>query len=221
MTLAGHFLDDLRARAFVDSVSSLAGMAWGKPSTRAELARRLAPYDSLERAEQMLSAQSNCAIVGCAGLLEAGVDGTVTGWRGKPVCDPLREPRWGHYDAIMFVQHLARQRGAWQTPQLGQRPEIPPGSLVLIGGPDGGGASHIVCVTGVRDDGTFDAVEGGKLDAGNPRKSPENCTAVEHDHRRVYEMPGGSWWMGDASPPKPGRRIVGWCWVGALPGVST
>lgn len=47
MTLAGHFLDDLRARAFCDAVSSMAGMAWGKPSTRAELARRLALYASL------------------------------------------------------------------------------------------------------------------------------------------------------------------------------
>lgn len=219
--MAAHFLDDLRAQAFCDALATLAGKSWGDPSTREELAHRLAPWDSPERAEEMLSAQSNCAIVVCAGLLEAGVDGLIRAWRGKLACDPLRESRWRQYDAIMYLQELARQRGAWQTPQLGQRPEIRAGSFALIGGPNGGGASHIVGVVGVRPDGTIDTVEGGKFDARNPRKSPENCTAVERDRRRIYEVPGGSWWMGDAEPPKAGRRIVGWCWVGALPAVSS
>lgn len=222
MTLGAHFLDDLRVRAFCDALATLAGKSWGDPSTREELARRLAPHDPPDRAEQMLSAQSNCAIVTCAALFEAGIDGMVRAWRGKIACDPLREPRWQRYDAIMYAQHLARQRGAWRTPQLGQRPELPAGSFALIGGgPEHGGAAHMLNVVDALDDGTLSTIEGGKFDAGNPRKSPENCTAVEVDHRRIYEQPGGSWWIGDASPQKPGRRLIGWCWVGDLPGVAS
>lgn len=214
-----HFLDNLTAGNFIDAARSLAGLSWGNPATRAEMAQRLAPKDRPDDALAMSSAQSNCAIACCAALYETGVDGLVRGFRGKPACDPLREPRVRQYDAVIYLGVLADQTGTRRAPCAGA--EMLAGSWVLIGGSvANGGGAHVVMVTGVRDDGTLDTVEGGKVDPGNPRTGAENCTAILADHREIYRQSDGSYWMRDAGTTRPGRRVVYWCWVGDLPVVA-
>lgn len=218
----GHIVETTRARAWADAIRTYAGLSWGNPATREELARRLAPHDTLDRALQMAGAQSNCALVCAGALYEAGVDGLVRALntRGGRTCDPLREPRWGHYDGVSYLETLALQRSARCRPD-GQRPAILPGSWVLIGGSaEAGGTAHMVCVVDVRPDGTLDTVEGGKSDPGNPHSGAENCTAVAADHRELYQQ-AESWWLRDAGSTGRGRRVGYWCWVGDLPLVAT
>ena len=217
MTLGAHVIETTRAQAFSDAARSLAGLSWSNPGTRDEYSRRLAPHDPLERAEQMASAQSSCALTCCAALFECGVDGLVRSWRGKLACDPLREPRWKQYDGLMFLEQLARQRSA-HRPVGTDRPDIFAGSWVLIGGGAAqGGAAHIVCVVDVEHDGTLVTVEGGKFDPGNPRSGAEACTRIAADRRELYQQADGSWWMRDAGTTRPGRRCIYWCWAGDLP----
>lgn len=217
MTFGAHVVETTRAKSFADACRSLAGLSWGNPGTRAEMARRLAPHDPPDRAEQMASAQSNCALACCAALFECGVDGLVRAWRGKNACDPLREPRWKRYDGLMFLEQLARQRDA-HRPIGRDRPDILAGSWLLIGGGSGqGGAAHIVCVVDVEHDGTLVTVEGGKSDPGNPRTGAENCTRIAHDRRELYPWPGGGWGVRDAHTTRSGRKAIYWCWVGDLP----
>jgi|GEM_PF-5760706 len=211
-----HFLDNLTAGNFIDAARSLAGLSWGNPATRAEMAQRLAPKDRPDDALAMSGAQSNCAIATCAALYETGVDGLVRGFRGKPACDPLREPRVRRYDAVIYLGVLADQTGTRRAPCAGA--EMLPGSWALIGGSDAdGGPAHVVMVTGVREDGTLDTVEGGKLDPGNPRPGAEGCTAIKTDHREIVPGKGGTWWLRDAGGGGRTRRVIYWCWVGDLP----
>lgn len=213
-----HFLDNLTADVFCDAARSLAGLSWGNPAKRAEMAQRLAPKDRPDDALAMSAAQSNCAIATCAALYETGIDGLVRGFRGKPACDPLREPRVSRYDAVIYLGVLADQTGTRRAPCAGA--EMLPGSWVLIGGgPAYGGGAHVVMVVGVRADGTLDTVEGGKIDPGNPRTGAEKCTAILTDHREVYRERDGSFWMRDAGTTRPGRRVIYWCWTGDLPTV--
>jgi hypothetical protein len=181
----------------------LAGLSWGNPATRVEMGRLLAPWDSPARAEEMASGQSNCAVAVCGGLLIAEVSGLVRAWRGR-TCDPLREPRYGHYDAIMFLEHLAAQRGLRRA--MGRdRPDIRPGVYYLVGGP-----AHVeMVVSELGADGTYEVVAGGQPDPGNPRTGPANCTAILLKRRRLGGRPGA--WTID------GRPLVYTCDAGALP----
>lgn len=216
MTWGAHVVDSVLAGAFCDAARSLAGLSWGNPATRAQMAQRLAPKDRPDDALAMSAAQSNCAIATCAALYETGIDGLVRGFRGKPACDPLREPRVRRYDAVIYLGVLADQTGTKRAPCAGA--DLLPGSWVLIGGgPAYGGGAHVVMVTGVRPDGSLDTVEGGKLDPGNPRTGAEKCTAILTDHREVYRERDGSFWMRDAGTTRPGRRVIYWCWTGDLP----
>lgn len=216
MTWGAHVVDSVLAGAFCDAARSLAGLSWGNPAKRAEMAQRLAPKDRPDDALAMSGGQSNCAIATCAALYETGIDGLVRGFRGKPVCDPLREPRVRQYDGVIYLGVLADQTGTRRAPCAGA--DLLPGSWVLIGGgPAYGGGAHIVMVVGVRADGTLDTVEGGKLDPGNPRTGAEKCTSIETDYREVYRERDGSFWMRDAGTTRPGRRVIYWCWVGDLP----
>jgi len=218
VTWGAHFLDNIVAGNFIDAARGLAGLSWGNPATRAEMARRLAPKDRPDDALAMSAAQSNCAIACCAALYETGIDGLVRGFRGKPVCDPLREPRVRRYDAVIYLGVLADQTGTKRAPCAGA--DLLPGSWLLIGGGEAeGGPAHVVMVVGVRDDGTLDTVEGGKLDPGNPRTGAEGCTAIKADRREVVAGPGGSWWVQDVGGGSRRRRLIYWCWVGDLPTV--
>lgn len=188
----------------------LAGLSWGDPKTRAEYSRLLAPWDSPERAEQMASCQSSCALTVMAALLIAEVDGLVRGWRSRLACDPLREPRWGQYDSITYLEHLALQRGL-HRPAGRERPELWPGTYWRIGGSaELGGEAHVGLVVGPPDaDGWFPTIEGGQLDIKNPRPSPKNCTSIERKRRRLEGGPG-RWTLGG--------RVLGYtCDAGALP----
>lgn len=184
-----------------DRVCGPKGRRWSDPAQRDEYSLLLAPWDSPERAVQMAAAQSSCALAICAELLIAEVDGLVRGWRGKPACDPLREPRWERYDAIMYLETLALQRGLHRT----GRPELRPGIIVQIGGDGLGGPAHVLLVTGNEGQ----AIEGGAIDPGNPRPPPENCTAIRRTTRAI-EGAGKRWTMG-------GRVVRWWCDAGALP----
>ena len=217
MSLGAHVVEGTRARVWAEACQGLAGLSWGNPKTREAYARALAPHDTLAAALAMASEQSSCALVACAALFEAGIDGRVRAWRGQAECDPLRVPRQGHYDAIMFLEQLARQRGGYQAPTR-ERPDIALGSWVLIGGKEGdnGGEAHIVCVVD-RDGDVLVCVEGGKLDPGNPRPGPKNCTLVATTRRELYQAADGSWWMRDEGSQGRGRRVRYHCWVGCLP----
>lgn len=214
MTLGAHVVETTKARVWSETVRSFAGLSWGNPRTREEMARRLASRDPYPVALQMSSEQSNCAIACGAALDEAGFDGELRRWRGRSPCDPLREPRAGHYDSVALLEQLAIERGARRAPGG----EILSGSWVTIGGEDGdhGGATHVVCVVDVEADGTLATVEGGKKDPGNPRPGAKGCTAITFDRREVYQARDGSWWMRDAGSSARGRRVRYWCWTGDL-----
>lgn len=177
--------------AIVLGMERLAGLSWGDPETRVEMRRLLAPWDTDAHAEEMASAQSNCAIAVCAALLIAEVDGLVRAWRGKPQCDPLRELRTGHYDAIMYLEHLALQRGI-HRPAGRERPVLGPATWFRIGGsPELGGQAHVgMCVGEPDADGWAPTVEGGQEDPLNPRKGAEKCTAIRRKRRRITGGPG-------------------------------
>ena len=102
----------------------------------------LAPWDTEAHQEEMACAQSCCAIAICAALLIAEVDGLVRGWRGKIACDPLREPRTGRYDAIMFLEHLSRQRGLFASASGRCPPEVRAVIVLQIEGPE-----HVLMAT--------------------------------------------------------------------------
>jgi hypothetical protein len=188
----------MSADAVVLAMGRLAGLSWGNPRTRPEYARLLAPWDPPHVALEMASGQSSCALAICAALLIAEVDGLVLRWRGKPQCDPLREPRAGRYDAIMYIEQLARQRGL-HRPMGQERPDLRPGVWYLIDGP-----AHVEMVVG---DG--EVIAGGQGDALNPRKGPANCTAIARKRRTL----GG----GPAAWTVDGRPLVYTCDAGALP----
>ena len=195
--------------AVILAFDRLAGLSWGDPETREAYSRLLAPWDAPEVASQMASAQSGCAVALCAALLIAEVDGLVRGWRGRPACDPLREPRRGHYDAIMYLEHLARQRGLHQAGTWPEATPIGPGWIVQIGG-DGSGEAHVLLATSAPDaEGLFASIEGGQLDPRSPNKGAAACTAIT---RRVRHLTGGAGrWAVD-------RRRVRWAAdAGALP----
>lgn len=217
MTWGGHVVETMRVRAYTEACLRMVGLSWGNTLTRERYAEVLAPFDRKDNALSMASEQSSCALVCCAALLDAGIDGLVARWRNRPQCDPLREPRVGHYDALMFLETLAYQRSVRRKVGT-ERPEILAGSWVLIGGGSGdGGGAHIVCVVDVEHDGTLVTVEGGKSDPGNPKPGAKNCTRVAADRRELYPWPGGGWGMRDAHTTRAGRRAVYWCWVGDLP----
>jgi hypothetical protein len=181
----------------------LAGLSWGDPRTRVEMSRLLAPWDPKAVAVDMASGQSNCAVAICAALLIARVDGLVTDWRGG-TCDPLREPRHGHYDAIMYLETLAIQRGLRRTVDQSQ-PDIRPGVWYQLSGP-----YHVeTALTAPDAAGLFEVVAGGQPDALNPRTGAANCTAIVIKTRQLGGGPGR--WTVD------GRPLVYTCDAGALP----
>lgn len=181
--------------AVILAFDSLVGLSYGDPETRERYSRLLAPWDDPAVAGQMASGQSSCAIALCAALLIAEVDGLVRGWRGRPACDPLREPRKGRYDAIMFLEHLARQRGLFASASGRDPPEVRAGVVLQIEGPE-----HVLMATGAPDaEGNFPSAEGGQSDPLNPRTGAKNCTAIR---RRVRHLGGGpGCWTVD------GRRV--------------
>ena len=191
--------------AVVLAMESLVGLSWGDPETRERFRAVLAPWDTEAHREEMACAQSCCAIAICAALLIAEVDGLVRGWRGKIACDPLREPRTGCYDAIMFLEHLARQRGLFASASGRDPPEVRAGVVLQIEGPE-----HVLMATGAPDaEGNFPSAEGGQSDPLNPRTGAKNCTAIR---RRVRHLGGGpGCWTVD------GRRVRYSFDAGALP----
>ena len=50
------------------------------------------------------------------GVSTRSVDGLVRGFRSKPACDPLREPRVRRYDAVIYLGVLADQTGTRRAP---------------------------------------------------------------------------------------------------------
>lgn len=195
--------------AIVLAFDSLVGLSYGDPATRERYSRTLAPWDPPGVADQMASGQSGCAVALCAALLIAEVDGLVKGWRGKLACDPLREPRQGHYDAIMYLETLALQRGLHQAGTWPDRPPFGPGWIVQIGG-DGSGPEHVLLATSAPDEnGQFTSVEGGQLDKLSKNKGAAACTAIARRVRRVGGG-GGKWSV-------EGRRVRWAADAGALP----
>jgi hypothetical protein len=194
----------MSTQAILLAMNRLAGLSWGDPATRVEMSRLLAPWDPESVAVDMASGQSNCALSICAGLLIAEVDGLVRSWRGKPQCDPLREPRQGHYDAIMYLEELAAQRGLRQRVGL-ERPDLRPGVWYLIDHP-----AHVeMVVSDVDEDGSYDVIAGGQTDPKNPRTGAAKCTAIARKRRRLGGGPGR--WAVD------GRTLLYTCDAGALP----
>lgn len=195
--------------AVILAFDSLVGLSYGDPETREHYSLLLAPWDPPEVAGQMASGQSSCALALCAALLIAEVDGMVRGWRGRPACDPLREPRRGHYDAIMFLETLALQRGLHQAGTWRDSPPIGPGWIVQIGG-DGSGPEHVLLATGAPDAaGRFPSVEGGKLDHLSKNTGAAACTAITRDVRTLGGG-AGKWNVN-------GRRVRWAADAGALP----
>jgi hypothetical protein len=186
------------------AVQRLAGLSWGNPRTRVEMSRLLAPWDPEAVAVEMASGQSNCAVMLCAALLIAQVDGLVRNWRGRPLCNPLTSPRAGHYDAIMYLEHLALERHARRT--VGQSPpDIRPGVWYQLSGP-----YHVEAALSAPDAaGLFEVGAGGQPDALNPRTGAANCTAIVRKLRRLGGGPGR--WTVD------GRPLVYTCDAGQLP----
>lgn len=163
----------------------LCDLSWGDAHTRTEYSRLLAPWDDRDVAIQMASGQSSCALAICAALLIAEVDGLVRAWRQKPACDPLREGRRGRYDAIMYLEHLAHQRGVHRRPG-GEAPRLGPATMVAVDGP-----AHVLLVVGGGDsEGRYETIEGGQSDPLNPRVGAENCTAIRRRQRRLDGGPG-------------------------------
>lgn len=194
----------MSTEAVVLAACRLDGLSWGDPSTRTEMSRLLAPWDTPAIAEDMASGQSNCALAICGELLIAEVDGRVRSWRGKAECDPLREPRHERYDAIMYLETLAIQRGLRRA--VGKdKPDIRPGVWYLISGP-----AHVeMAVSDVDAEGRYWVVKGGSPDALNPRTGAANCTAIVRAQRHLGGGPGR--WTVD------GRPLVYTADAGALP----
>jgi hypothetical protein len=164
----------------------LVGLSWGDPATRREYSRLLAPWDSEERAVDMASAQSSCALAVMAALLIAEVDGMVRGWRGQIACDPLREPRWQRYDSVPYLEQLARQRGVYRGAGK-DRPDLRPGTWWTVG--SGKGDEHVEIVVGVEGDDLI-CVGGGKVDPLNPRSGSKGCTRIALSRQRLTGGPG-------------------------------
>jgi hypothetical protein len=191
--------------AVVLAMDALVGLSWGDPATRARYRSILAPWDTEAHREEMACAQSSCAVAICAALLIAEVDGIVRGWRGQIACDPLRAPRSGHYDAIMYLEHLSRQRGLYAAAAGREPPDVRAGVVLQVEGPD-----HVLMATNSPDaEGNFTTAEGGQSDPLNPRTGAQNCTAIR---RRVRQLGGGPGaWSVD------GRRVRWAADAGALP----
>jgi hypothetical protein len=167
------------------------GLSWGNPATRHDMSRMLAPWDSAARAEAMASEQSNCALAVAAALLIAEVDGTVPAWRGRKSIDPLREPRWGHYDSPAYLEQLAIARGLRRV--CGQDPpDLRPGVYWRVGGGAAlGGEAHVgMVLEGPDADGRIVCLEGGKRDQLNPRPGSKGCTRIERTVQRLSGRPG-------------------------------
>lgn len=219
-TLGGHVVETTKANLYRDRLRTFAGLSWASDK-RDEMARRLAPFDRPVDALNMAGSQSNCAITVGAALQEAGFDGTVKNYLGRPVWDPLRSPRVGRYDSVSYLETLALQHKARRPVEHlpGSRPEIFPGSWILIGGSAAfGGEAHIVGVDDAREDGVLLTIEGGKLDPSNPRTGAAKCTAIAADTREIWWNPGArAWYLRDEGDKRPGRRVIYWCWAGDLP----
>jgi len=184
----------MSADAICVAARRMVGLSWGDPATRREYSRLLAPWDSEERAVAMASEQSSCALTVAAVLLISEVDGMVRGWRGKVACDPLREPRWGHYDAVAYLEQLARQRGAYRGAGK-EPPALYPGVWWRVGGARGD--EHVgLVVEGPDADGWVLCVEGGKMDPKNPKPGAKGCTRIAFERRKVTGGPG-RWILAD------------------------
>ena len=217
MTLGAHIVETTRVDAFCEAALRRAGLSWGNPATRAAFVDCL-PFrrggDSEAHAQDMASSQYCCGTSTMGTLQECGFSGTVVRFRGRPTCDPLREPYAPHYDAPVYLETLGQQRGLLQRPSKGEPPAIRRGSVLEIGGgPAYGGAAHIVQVIDKRDDGTLDTIEGGKTDL----KNASHGTLITEDHRELYQRADGSWWLRDSGSQSLGRALRWWWWVGDLP----
>lgn len=175
--------------AVVLAANRLAGLSWGDRERRREYSLLLAPWDGEERAILMAGTQSSCALALMAAFLIAEIDGTVRRWRGKEICDPLREPRWGHYDSLPYLEHLAIQRGIRKKPN-DTTPEFRPGVWFCIGG-----EPHVGIVVSARDGG-WETIEGGQPDPFNRRPSPQNCTRILRKVRRLSRR-DRRWFVGE------------------------
>lgn len=198
----------MSADAICVAARRMVGLSWGDPATRRECSRLLAPWDSEERAVQMASEQSNCALAVASALLIAEVDGMVRGWRGKVACDPLREPRWGHYDAVAYLEQLARQRGVYRGAGR-EPPALYPGVWWTVS--SGKGDEHVGLVVGGNGD-EIECVEGGKMDPLNPRPGSKGCTRIALGRHRLTQA-SGRWILS-------GRPILYTADAGALPTVG-
>lgn len=164
----------------------LVDLSWGDPAKRVEYSRLLAPWDSEERAVEMASEQSSCALTVAAILLIAEVDGMVRGWRGRVACDPLREPRWQRYDGVAYLEQLARQRGVYRGAGR-ERPDLRPGCWWTVG--SGKNDEHVGIVVEVDGD-DLACVEGGKVDPNNPRPGAKGCTRIALGRHRLTQAHG-------------------------------
>ena len=156
---------------------------------------------------QMASEQSSCALTVAAALLIAEVDGMVRGWRGKVACDPLREPRWGQYDGVAYLEQLARQRGVYRGAGKA-RPDLYPGVWWTVS--SGKGDEHVGLVVAVEGESLI-CVEGGQVDSGSPHQGAKACTRIAMPRRQLSQA-RGRWCLA-------GRPLLYTADAGALPTV--
>ncbi len=226
LTIGAHFLDDLAGQQIADLALSFAGLSAASDWRAYEAF--LDPYDteSDQRGYAFgypnhtppIPPQSCCTKFLLAVARAAGKDGTIE-WKGRRV-DVLRMPQAAGLVGMSpaLAKELGRQNGILIEPTPDERPDLRPGFAALIGGDDGlpqtqriyGGMAHGLVVTGVRDDGTLDTVEGGKGPGG---------TVIATDHREVFKS-GRTWWVRTVGAP--GARMLRWLYpLAALPEVRS
>jgi hypothetical protein len=198
----------MSADAICAAARRLIGLSWGEPATRREYSRLLAPWDPEPVAVQLARDQSSCALTVAAILLIAEVDGMVRGWRKRPVCDPLREPRAGHTDGVAYLEQLARQRSAYRRTGK-DKPALYPGVWWTVG--SGKGDEHVGLVVAVEGEIAV-CVEGGQVDPLSPNHGSKACTRIALTRRQPAHV-NGRWCLA-------GRPLLYTADAGELPTVG-